>query len=214
LRKFLSGVFYIKNRGVLRDLEGFFERFLHNLPMKNWEKSFFTNLRWQRQAAILFAKPPDSGYIRKAADIKCPKLNALFVMSAISSISAVSDPFVSASIFTVGRQQTEISQSSGSSASASSSRTIAILQQQLMLYTQFANGTGPAAAAYKALEYAIQTNNVSDAQAAMAQLQSNSESAGASSSATTTSDSSISSDIGQSASSGQTPELGSINVTA
>jgi hypothetical protein len=110
-----------------------------------------------------------------------------------------------------------VSSPAGSSASsASSQQTIAMLQKQMMLYTQFADGSGPAAADYKALQYAIQTHNVSDAQSAMARLQRDSQAANPPSSATTNSNSPVDSDGDHDGSSGEARELsgGSLNQTA
>jgi hypothetical protein len=56
-----------------------------------------------------------------------------------------------------------------------------------MLYTQFADGSGSATADYKALQDAILTKNVSDAQTAMAALQRDSDTANLPSPAATSS---------------------------
>jgi hypothetical protein len=52
------------------------------------------------------------------------------------------------------------------------------LKSQLSLYQQYANASGPAANDYKALQLAIQTNNIADAQAALARLRRDSQSSG------------------------------------
>lgn len=49
------------------------------------------------------------------------------------------------------------------------------LQSDLMLYSQFATGTGPAAVDYKELQYAIETQNVSQAEIELARLRQDSE---------------------------------------
>jgi hypothetical protein len=124
-------------------------------------------------------------------------------MSTISRVSASSGSSVSAS-------------ASASASTSSSEQTIEMLEQEMTLYTQYANGSGPAATAYKALEYAIETKNVSDAQTAMADLQRDSESANSPSSATANSNSTL--DIGgdDDGSTGLTQELigNTLNVTA
>jgi hypothetical protein len=61
----------------------------------------------------------------------------------------------------------------------------------MLLYAQYAGGTGPGAAAYKALEYAIQTNNVSGGQSALDELQRDSVPATPPTSATTNSSSPV-----------------------
>ena len=85
-----------------------------------------------------------------------------------------------------------------------------------MLYTPFADGSGPGAEAYKALQYAIQTNNVSDAQAAMAELQRDSMPGIPPSSATANSNTPVDRVGDQAGGSGKTQELSgdSLNVTA
>ncbi|HEV2456361.1 MAG TPA: hypothetical protein VGY98_19010 [Verrucomicrobiae bacterium] len=65
-----------------------------------------------------------------------------------------------------------------SSAPPSIQPSIASLQSQLQFYSQYESGTGAAAEAYKALQFAIQTHNISDAQNALARLKRDSESAG------------------------------------
>lgn len=86
----------------------------------------------------------------------------------------------------------------------------------MLLYPQFAEGSGPGAAAYKALQYAIQTNNVSDAQTALAKLQRDNVPASPPSSATTNSNSSVGSNGEQNGSSGQAQVVSgnSLNATA
>lgn len=66
---------------------------------------------------------------------------------------------------------------SASVSAASLLPTIDALRSQLILYVQFANGTGPAAADFKALEYSIATGDVSDAQTELSRLRRDSESA-------------------------------------
>jgi hypothetical protein len=62
--------------------------------------------------------------------------------------------------------------------SAVSQQTIALLQSQMMRYSQTANGQNSQASAdYKALQSAIKSGNVSDAQAALARLQRDSQTA-------------------------------------
>ena len=61
--------------------------------------------------------------------------------------------------------------------SAVSQQTIAALQVQMLRYTQTASGQNSQASAdYKALQAAIQSGNVSDAQVALARLQRDSRS--------------------------------------
>jgi hypothetical protein len=48
----------------------------------------------------------------------------------------------------------------------------------MLRYTQFAQANPPASVDYKALEYAIETQNVSDAQSALERLQLDSQSTG------------------------------------
>jgi len=49
------------------------------------------------------------------------------------------------------------------------------LQSDLMLYSQFATGSSPAAVDYKELQYAIETQNVSQAEIELARLRQDSE---------------------------------------
>jgi hypothetical protein len=62
--------------------------------------------------------------------------------------------------------------------SLSASEQIELLREQMLRYTQFAQANPPGSTDYRALEYAISTQNVSDAQAALERLQLDSESAG------------------------------------
>lgn len=64
-----------------------------------------------------------------------------------------------------------------SSSSVAYLPTIQSLQSQLILYAQFANGTGPAAVDFRQLEYAIAIGNVADAQTELARLRRDSEGA-------------------------------------
>lgn len=75
-------------------------------------------------------------------------------MSSVSAISAI--------------------QSSSASA-ADYLPTIMSLQSDLLIYSRFASGTGPAATDFKALQYAIETRNVSQAEIELSRLRQESE---------------------------------------
>jgi hypothetical protein len=62
--------------------------------------------------------------------------------------------------------------------SSSISEQIAMLEEQMFRYSEFAKGSSTASADYKALQYAISTRNIADAQAALARLQLDSQSTG------------------------------------
>ena len=102
------------------------------------------------------------------------------------------------------------------SGSASSQPTIASLQSQLQLYSQYENGTGAATEDYKALQFAIQSNNISNAQAALARLKRDSEGSGTPPSATANATVSTDNDGGSSESPAATPGVSgnSIDTTA
>jgi len=55
---------------------------------------------------------------------------------------------------------------------------IAMLEEQMFRYSEFAKGSTRASADYKALQYAILTRNIVDAQAALARLQIDSQTIG------------------------------------
>jgi hypothetical protein len=141
-------------------------------------------------------------------------------MSTISSVSALPGPSAPAANFIVAPHKTETLQPTVSSAATaavpSSQQTIALLEQQMMLYPQFAEGSGSGAAAYKALLYAIQTNNVSDAQSALAKLQRENVPASSASPGPTVNLSSAGTGGDHDGGSGQTQVLSknSLNVTA
>ena len=78
-----------------------------------------------------------------------------------------------------------VSSASASVAAAVSAQTIASLQAQMARYSQSAGGQNSQASAdYKALQAAIKSGNVSDAQAALSRLQRDSRTTGAATSAT------------------------------
>jgi hypothetical protein len=73
----------------------------------------------------------------------------------------------------------DISKVSASAATPAGEPSITSLKSQMSLYSQYANATGQAGADYKALQFAIQTHNVTEAQAAMARLRRDSQASGA-----------------------------------
>jgi hypothetical protein len=93
--------------------------------------------------------------------------------------------------------------SSISSSPLSMSEQIALLEEQMFRYSQFAQGSS---ADYKALEYAIQTHDISDAQNALARLQRDSQITAAAATATINTHSPVDS--------GGVQGEGSINVKA
>jgi len=64
----------------------------------------------------------------------------------------------------------DISKVSASTTAPAGQPSITSLKSQMSLYSHYANATGAAGADYKALQFAIQTHNIAEAQAALARL--------------------------------------------
>jgi hypothetical protein len=116
----------------------------------------------------------------------------------------------------IGNDMSSVSSISGVSGT-STSEQIAMLQQRMFFYSQYAQANPPASTDYKALQNAVLTQNLSDAQEAFARLQVDSLSSAASSTnstpATADTHSTLAAILSQEASSG-IQNSSSLNVLA